>query len=421
MLTRSPRPQNNLSSAGSLHALDWLNAFLAALLMGFGPFLSGCLTDRGWMPANIGLVLTASALAGLLLQAPAGDLIDMARSKRALVAMGTAALMFAALIFGVRSDFPSVFAAAVIQGMAGTVLGPGIAAISLGLVGHDALAERLGRNQRFSSIGGLAAAGLMGVIGYLLSTRDIFFVTAALGLPVLLALTKIRAADIHFGRSCGASNHDSPHPERASRAILFKDHRLLTFAVCLFLFQLANASMLPLIGEALVQEQGRWSSLVISALVVVPQLLVAVLAPWVGRTANSWGRRPLLLIGLGVVPIRSALLAFTADPALLVLIQVLDGVTGAVLGVLTALVIADITQGTGRFNLAQGLIGTLSGLGASLSTSVWGLVAERFGQMVAFLGVTTAALTAVAVVSVFMPETNPSAPQRRPAVVGRSA
>jgi MFS family permease len=114
-------------------------------------------------------------------------------------------------------------------------------------------------------------------------------------------------------------------------------------------------------------------------------------------------------------------LAFTADPALLVLIQVLDGVTGAVLGVLTALVIADITQGTGRFNLAQGLIGTLSGVGASLSTSVWGLVAERFGHMVGFLGVTTVGLTAVAVLSVFMPETNPSAPQRRPAVVGRSA
>jgi MFS family permease len=421
MLTRSPRPQNNLPSAASLHALDWLNAFLAALLMGFGPFLSGCLADRGWMPANIGLILTASALTGLLLQAPAGDLIDMAKSKRALVAMGAAALMFAALIFGMRSDFPSVFAAAVVQGMAGTVLGPGIAAVSLGLVGHNALAERLGRNQRFSSIGGLAAAGLMGVIGYLLSTRDIFFVTAALGLPVLLALTKIRAADIHFGRSCGSSNHDSPQPQRASRAILFKDRRLLTFAVCLFLFQLANASMLPLIGEALVQSQGRRSSLVISALVVVPQLLVAVLAPWVGRTAKSWGRRPLLLIGLGVVPIRSVLLAFTADPALLVLIQVLDGLTGAVLGVLTALVIADITQGTGRFNLAQGLIGTLSGVGASLSTSVWGFVAERFGSMVGFLGVTAVALTAVAVVSVFMPETNPSAPQRRPAVVGRPA
>jgi MFS family permease len=421
MLTRSPRPQHNRSSAESLRALDWLNAFLAALLMGFGPFLSGCLADRGWMPANIGLILTASALTGLLIQAPAGDLIDMAKSKRALVAMGTAALMFAALIFGVRSDFPSVFAAAVVQGMAGTVLGPGIAAISLGLVGHDALAERLGRNQRFSSIGGLVAAGLMGVIGYLLSTRDIFFVTAVLGVPVFLVLTKIRAADIHFGRSCGASNHDSPQPQRASRAILFKDRRLLAFAVCLFLFQLANASMLPLIGEALVKEQGRLSSLVISALVVVPQLFVAVLAPWVGRTANTWGRRPLLLIGLGVVPIRSVLLAFTADPALLILIQVLDGVTGAALGVLTALVIADITQGTGRFNLAQGLIGTRSGVGASLSTSVWGLVVERFGQMVGFLGVTTVALTAVAVVSVFMPETNPSAPQRRPAVVGRSA
>jgi MFS family permease len=421
MLTRSLKTEEGLPSVESLHALDWLNFFLAALLMGFGPFVAGGLAERGWMPANIGLVLTASGLAGLLLQVPAGELIDTVKAKRTLVATGTAALILAALIFGLRADIPSVFTAAVIQGTAGSVLGPGIAAISLGLVGHDALAERLGRNQRFASIGGLTAAAMMGVIGYFLSSSDIFFATAALGVPVLLMLARIRAADIHFGRSCGASDQDSVHPNRASRAVLFKDHRLLTFAICLFLFQLANASVLPLIGEALVHSEGRRSSLVTSALVVVPQLIVALLAPWVGRTANSWGRRPLLLVGLGAVPIRSGLFAFTADPALLVLIQVLDGVTAATLGVLTALVIADLTQGTGRFNLAQGLIGTVAGVGASLSTSVSGLVVERFGQMAGFLSVTTIGLMAIAILWAFMPETNPSAPRQRPAAVIRSA
>jgi MFS family permease len=415
MLTSSLKTQECLPSVASLHALDWLNFFLAAMLMGFGPFVAGGLADRGWMPANIGLVLTASGLAGLLLQAPAGELIDRVKAKRTLVAMGTAALILAALIFGLREDLPSAFAAAVIQGTTGSVLGPGIAAVSLGLVGHDALAERLGRNQRFASIGGLTAAAIMGVIGYLLSSRDIFFATAALGVPALLMLARIRAADIHFGRSCGAPNRDAVHPERASRAVLFKDHRLVTFAMSLFLFQLANASMLPLIGEALVNSEGRWSYLVTSALVVVPQLIVALFAPWVGRTANSWGRRPLLLLGLGVVPIRSGLFAFTADPVLLVLIQLLDGLTAATLGVLTTLVVADLTQGTGRFNLAQGLIGTLSGVGASLSTSVSGLVVERFGQMAGFLSVTTIGLMAFAILWAFMPETNPSAPRRRPA------
>jgi sugar phosphate permease len=106
----------------------------------------------------------------------------------------------------------------------------------------------------------------------------------------------------------------------------------------------------------------------------------------------------------------------TADPAPLVVIQVLDGLTGAILGVLTTLVIADLTKGTGRFNLAQGLVGTLSGVGASLSTSISGLVVERFGHTAGFLSVTAVGLLAVAILWAFMPETKPSALPQRPSV-----
>jgi MFS family permease len=416
MLIRSLSTRDIRPAPESLHALDWLNFFLAALLMGFGPFAAVKLADSGWVPADIGLVLTASGLAGLLTQIPAGELIDSIKSKRILVGAGTAAIILGVLIFGLRSDFPSVFAAAVIQGTAGSVVGPGVAAISLGIVGREALSERLGRNQRFASIGGLTAAGLMGVIGYLLSIGDIFLLTAAFGVPVVLALVRIRAADIHFGRSCCAPDDDPTRPRRVSRAVLFKDRRLLTFAICLFLFQVANASILPLIGETLVHTEGRWSSLITSALIVVPQIIVALLAPWVGRTADTWGRRPLLLIGLGVVPIRAAFFALTANPALIVAIQALDGLSGATLGVLTALVIADLAKRTGRFNLAQGLVGTLSGVGASLSTSISGLVVETFGHMAGFLSVTTVGLMAVAILWVFMPETKSSALQQRPGV-----
>jgi MFS family permease len=372
--------------------------------MGFGPFVAVKLADRGWVPANIGLVLTASGLAGLLTQVPAGELIDISRSKRLLVGMATTTIISGILIFGLRPDFPSVFAASLIQGTAGSVLGPGVAAISLGLVGQEALAERLGRNQRFAAIGGLTAAGIMGVIGYLLSTADIFLVTVAFGIPVILALVRIRAGDVNFGRSCCAADQHSMHPQRVSRAVLFKDRRLLTFAICVFLFQVANASVLPLIGETLVHAEGRWSSPVASALIVARQVIVGLLAPWVGRTASAWGRRPLLLIGLGVVPIRTALFALTADPALLVVVQMLDGLSGATLGVLTTLVIADLAKGTGRFNL-----GALSRIGASLSTSISGLVVEKFGYTAGFLSATTGALIAVAIFWMFMPETKPSA------------
>ena len=395
----------------SLRALDRLNFFLAALQSSFGPFVAIYLADRGWAPEDIGFVLTASGLAGLLTQVPAGELLDIVQSKRTMVGAGSIAVALAALILGQWPNFPSVFAASVVQGATGGVLGLGVAAISLGLVGHDALGERLGRNQRFASIGSFAAGGIMGIIGYFLSTRDIFLAAAAFDLPVLLALVRIRAADIHFGRSCGAPHHHSTRPQRARRTVLFRDRRVLIFAICLFLFQLANASMLPVMGETLVHAEGQQSSLVMSALIVVPQIIVALLAPWVGRTADSWGRRPLLLLGLGVVPIRSVFFATTTDPTLLVVVQALDGITGATLGVLTALIVADLTNGTGRFNLAQGVIGTLSGIGASLSTSISGLVVEKFGHTAGFLGVTAVALTAVTILWAFMPETKPSTVQ----------
>src|SRR6478672_1694408 len=250
----------------SLKALDWLNFFLAALLMGFGPFVAVHLAENGWSPASIGAVLTVSGLAGLVTQVPTGELIDVITSKRALFGAAAAILALALTIFGLRSDFPSVAGVAITQGSVGSVLGPSIAAISLGLVGHDALAERLGRNQRFASIGGLSAAAIMGAIGYLLSTQDIFLVAAALAIPLLWALLRIHGADIHFGRSCGAPDHHETKPNRVSRQSLFKDVRFLAFVTCLFLFQLANASILPQVSEPLAHSEGHWSSLTVSAL-----------------------------------------------------------------------------------------------------------------------------------------------------------
>ena len=407
----SARPGEDVRHLGhqSLRALDWLNFFLAALLSGFGPFVALYLAGQDWAAPSIGLVLTAGTFAGLLSQVPGGELLDSVRSKRLLIAVGVVMLALAALLFVLWPSVPFVFVAAVLQGASGGVLGPGIAAISLGLVGHAALAGRLGRNQRLASVGGFTAAGLMGLIGYLLSSRDIFFAAAALAFPVLLALSRIRAADIHFGRSCGAPDHhdQAANPPRINRAVLFKNYHLVVFAGCTFLFQMANASMLPLVGEALGRNEGRQSSLILSALIVIPQLIVALLAPTVGRYAETWGRRPLLLIGFCALPIRAVLFAFFITPATLIAAQMLDGLSGAALGVLTALVIADLTHRTGRFNLAQGFVGTFSGIGASLSTTVWGFVVANLGHTVGFLGIAAVALAAVAMIWFLIPETKP--------------
>jgi MFS family permease len=376
---------------------------------GFGPFVAVLLADEKWTLQNIGFVLSVSGLAGLLSQLPGGELLDASRSKRFLVALGGIMVAVSALVIALWPSLPVVFAALVLQAMTGGFLGPAIAAISLGLVGHSALAERLGRNQRFASAGVIANTGLMGAIGYFLSYQWIFLASAALTLPLLVALARIRSTDIHFGRACGQPDHDAPTPPpRARRLSLWKNHSLLTFAGCLFLFQFANASMLPLAGEQLAYRYGTDASFIVSALIIVPQIIVALTAPWAGRQAQSWGRRPLLLMGFSALTVRALLFAVTTNPLLLICIQLLDGISGSALGVLTALIVADLTKGTGRFNLAQGFVGTLAGIGASLSTTFFSLIVEYFGGAIGFVSIAAVALSTVFIGWLWMPETKPS-------------
>jgi MFS family permease len=396
-------------SAASLRGLDAVNLFLAGALSGFGPYVAVFLADQEWTQQNIGFVLTAAGFAGLLTQLPGGELLDAIRSKRMVVVLGAAMVAVAALIIAFRPTFPLVLAALVLQGITGGFLGLAIAAISLGLVGHAALGERLGRNQRFASTGGVVAAGLMGLVAHFLSYRMIFLTAAVLVLPLLAALSRIHPADIRFGRASGGPDYEGPNgPPRARFGSLWKNRSLLIFAGCVFLFQMANASMLPLAGEFLAYGKGAHSSLIVSALIIVPQVIVAIAAPWAGHRANTWGRRPLLLVGFAALPIRALVFALTANPMILVAAQVLDGVSATMLGVLTALIVADVTTGTGRFNLAQGFVGTMVGIGASLSTTLSGLVAGSLGRAAGFLGIAAVALAAVLLVWVLMPETGPS-------------
>ena len=396
-------------SHASLSGLDAVNLFLAGALSGFGPYVAVFLAEQRWTERKIGFVLTAAGFVGLLSQIPGGVLLDHIRSKRTAVALGASMLALGALTISLWPSFPLVLTALSLQAITGGFLGPAIAAISLGLVGHTALGERLGRNQRFASTGGLVAAGLMGLIGYYVSYRAIFVAAAALVLPLLFALGRIRPADIHFGRACGVPDHrGSSAPPRARYLSLLKNRVLLTFAGCVFLFQLANASMLPLAGKSLVYRNVPLSSLIVSALIIVPQGIVALMAPWAGRRAKTWGRRPLLLVGFSALPVRALLFAWTTNPIILIAAQILDGVSGTVLGVLTALVIADLTIGTGRFNLGQGFVGTISGVGASLSTTLSSLVAARLGPAAGFLGIAAVAVAAVLLMWSLMPETSPS-------------
>jgi MFS family permease len=233
-------------------------------------------------------------------------------------------------------------------------------------------------------------------------------VTFVLAIPAIFALSRIRANEINPERAHGAvTDNDEPVSRVTSVAMLARNGPLLMFALVLMMFQFANAAMLPLVASLVTTQSSTWAPALIAASMVVPQVIVATLSPSVGKQAQLLGRRPLLLIGIGALVCRGIAFAFVRDPHLLVVIQVLDGVAAVVFGVLVPLVIVDVTYGTGHFNLAQGIVGTATGLGASASTLFAGYLSDHFGNEVAFLALATVAVLAFGLVALVMPETRP--------------
>jgi MFS family permease len=268
------------------------------------------------------------------------------------------------------------------------------------------MSARTGRNQRFQAAGTAITAGLMGLIGARFSTGAIFFATAGFCLPALFALSLIRPEEIDYHR---ARNAQTGEKSRDLLRILdlAKNRPLLAFAGCLMLLQLADASMLPIIGENLALGGGM-SSLYMSGLIVVPQVVVAGLAPWAGYHSERRGRKPLLILAFGIEALRALLLAFFGSYSILLLVQLLNGISGSIIAVLTILVITDLTTGSGRFNLTTGVIGMLQAIAAAVSTTATGFLFAEFGTSVGFLAITGVAVAATLLLWISVPETKPS-------------
>jgi MFS family permease len=393
-------------SARSRLGLDWTNFFISDVQTSFGSFVAFYLAGLNWSKPDVGLVLTIGGLAAVISLVPGGALADGVRHKRLLVACGITALAGAALIYALAPTFHLVVFAEVLHGLTAGLIGPAISAISLGLVGRRAMSARTGRNQRFQAAGTAITAGIMGLIGTRFSTGAIFFATAGFCVPALLALSFIRFEEIDYHRARNAKAGEKSK-ELAPFLHLAKNPPLLAFAGCLMLLQLADASMLPIIGENLALGGGG-TSLYMSGLIVVPQITVAVLAPWAGYHSEKRGRKPLLLIAFGIEALRALLLTFFSSYSMLLLVQFLNGISGSIIAVLTILVITDLTTGSGRFNLTTGVVGMLQAIAAAVSTTATGFFFAEFGTSIGFLAITGVATAATLLLWIAVPETKPS-------------
>ena len=395
----------------SARGLDWFTFFLADIQTGFGPFVAIYLTAHAWTQFDIGLVLTAGGLVALACQMPGGALVDAMRSARLVAVIAVGAICLSALALAIWPTFLVVMAARVLHAGASCVLGPVIAAISLGLVGHAALGTRLGRNARFASIGNGFAAAAMGICGYLISNQAVFFLTAALAAPAIWALGRIR---LDTDRT--SPQHRVAQLQREPCVKVLRDRRLLIFAGCILLFQLANAAMLPLMGGILTLRSSQWAIDLDRGLhrrAATRRGGICSMGRSRGRFVGATALVVLLLCGLGCA--RGAVRF--RDQTLIWSLPCRSSMASAPRFSASSFHSwSPISRAARDASISGlGIVGSAVGIGAALSTSLAGYASDHFGSSIAFFSLASVAGCGLALVWLLLPETRPDAKQPKAA------
>jgi predicted MFS family arabinose efflux permease len=406
------------TAAGSRRAnrgLDAANFFLADVRDGLGPYLAiYLLTVQKWDEASIGIVMSIATAAGILAQTPAGGLIDATRAKRALMVVAAVAVTAASLLLPLFTNFFLVAASQATAHAAAAVFGPALAAISLGIVGHTAFTKRVGRNESFNHAGNAFAAVMAGATAYLWGPTVVFYLLAAMSAASMASVLMIPGREIDNDLARGLhdrlvddKNPDADDDKPSALRVLITCKPLLIFAIAVVLFHLANAAMLPLVGQKLALQDNKLGTTFIAACIVAAQMVMVPMAMLVGARADQWGRKPLFLAGFLILPLRGCLYTVSDNQFWLLAVQTLDGVGAGIFGAIFPIIVADLMRGTGRFNVAQGAILTAQGIGAALSTTLAGIVVVHAGYSAAFLTLAGVAILGALVFFFGMPETNP--------------
>jgi len=406
----NPTVSEKAPSTQSLRALDYLSMFIGDVIGGIGPYLAAYLrAARHWDQASIGAALSAMGLATILAQTPAGALIDRLRQKRILLGGAAATMSVSCIAITVFGQFHAVVAAQVTYGVGAAIAGPCIVAISLGVVGLEAFPLRIARNEAFNHVGNVMAALLAGAAGYLISPNWIFYFVAMFGVASILATAFIHEQDIDH-KLARSAKFDGERQEPVSLMVLLSDRRIAAFAVSVVLFHLANAAMLPLAGQYLAEGQPRTAPIWISACIIAAQLVMIPVSITAGNFAQSWGRKPVFLIGFAVLPIRGLLYTLSNSPLLVVPVQLLDGIGAGIFGVLASVIVADLTKGTGHYNVTRGLIITAQGIGAALSNILAGWIVHAAGYSAGFISLALIAGVGLVICYFGLPETRNAEP-----------
>lgn len=397
-------------SASSLRALDALNFFMADVQGGVGPYLSVYLKGgQHWQPGPIGIAMATTNIAAAVCQIPAGLVVDAARAKRLMVVLSGGMVVVGCLLTVLFPQFAVIVATQAILGAASALISPLLAALSLGLVGRQCFPARISRNETFNHGGNFAAAALVGTLGQRLGYHWIFYFVLLFGVASSAAVVFIRPKEINHELARGEDDGRAGlQPDPMPLRDLLQMRNLLVFLASVILFHFGNAAMLPMAGQVLAKTHPHADTASLSACIITAQLVmvgVAAASGWAMK--HGVGRKRIFLVALAVLPVRGVLFSLSDSPGEVITIQLLDGVAAGIFGVISVVIAADLTRGTGRFNLTQGLVALATGIGAGMSNLLAGFVVQGFDYKTGFLTLAVIAVAAFAFFAIFMPETRP--------------
>lgn len=365
--------------------LDLVNLFMADVKDGVGVYLSVyLLVVQKWDPSTIGLIVSIPFFTGLIFQSPVGALIDRTKHKKFLIFFASLVIALSCLVVIYFPKFYPIALSQMAVGFFQTVFNPCVAGMSLGMVGHVAFSKRIGRNESFNHLGNMIGAVASGLLGWYVSYEGVFYFSVFQCLAIILAIWLIREEDIDHDLARSAKDQYSERPSILSLRALFKNKDILTFTVAMCLFHTANGAMLPLLGQKIGITDVKYSAFWLSICIIIAQTIMTFVAPFAATWAAA-GRKNILLVSFLLVPARALLFATIDNKYLLLSLQVIDGISAGIFGVVSILMMADLSRGTGHFNFLQGTVYAAMGIGLTLSNALSGFVVSAYGHEVGFM------------------------------------
>jgi MFS family permease len=384
------------SKARGLWPLQSLNFFMADMQAGVGPFLGVFLLAHGWRSGLIGSVMTIGGVAGVIMTAPAGALVDATARKRSYVIVPGICTVLASAIILASQNFWVVAASQIATAIAGAAIGPAVNGITLGIVRQAGFNRQNGINQAFNHAGNMVGAGLSGFLGWRFGLTAVFWLAGVFGVLSIISVLMIPRDAIDDRAARGLKEGGGGAGTASGFRVLAECRPLLILAAALACFHLGNAAMLPLYGMAVVAAKQGDPAGFVAETIVVAQGVMIIASLFAMRMIEKEGAWIVMLISFIALPIRGLIAAYCINRWGVYPVQALDGVGAGLQSVAAPVLVARMLNGTGRINVGQGAVMTAQGLGAALSPAIGGWIAQEIGYGAMFMILGSFALGSIA-------------------------